>query len=130
MSAIKDGRVSIMLDKERHMLFDLNAIDAVQDKIGDIEKLTDYLNDKKNKFRNIRWFMTLLLNEGRGENEKALTEEQVGRLINWSNFTEVNKAISLALSISQTGDKPDETDETGDTGENEESTMAESEGEA
>ena len=129
MSAIKDGRVSIMLDKERHMLFDLNAIDAVQDKIGDIEKLTDYLNDKKNKFRNIRWFMTLLLNEGRGENEKALTEEQVGKLINWENFAQVNRSISLALSSGTVGNKTDAPDEP-DEPEEDEEVEEEDEGEA
>jgi hypothetical protein len=30
MSAIKDGRFPIMLDKERHLLFSLNAIDEIK----------------------------------------------------------------------------------------------------
>ena len=35
MSAIRDGRYPIMLDKERHLLYDLNALDMIQDRFGD-----------------------------------------------------------------------------------------------
>lgn len=43
MSAIKDGRFPIMLDKERHLLFSLNAIDEMQDKFGGFDRLDTYI---------------------------------------------------------------------------------------
>ena len=39
MSAIKDGRYPLMLDKQRHLLFSLNVIDEIQDKFGGFDKL-------------------------------------------------------------------------------------------
>ena len=41
MSAIKDGRLPIVLDKERHLLFSLNVIDEMQDKFGGFDKLAE-----------------------------------------------------------------------------------------
>ena len=46
MSAIKDGRFPIMLDKERHLLFSLNAIDEMQDKFGGFDRLDKVLSGK------------------------------------------------------------------------------------
>lgn len=46
MSAIKDGRFPITLDKERHLLFSLNAIDEMQDKFGGFDRLDKVLSGK------------------------------------------------------------------------------------
>ena len=46
MSAIKDGRFPITLDKERHLLFSLNVIDEMQDKFGGFDKLDKALSLK------------------------------------------------------------------------------------
>ena len=63
MSAIKDGRLPIVLDKERHLLFSLNVIDEMQDKFGGFDKLAEMLIGKDG-IKNLRWLLTLLLNEG------------------------------------------------------------------
>ena len=102
MSAIKDGRFPITLDKERHLLFSLNAIDEMQDKFGGFDRLDKVLSGK-DSIKNLRWLLTLLLNEGAGEEEEELTEKQVGKLIHTGNFLEVKAAIFKAFSLGNNG---------------------------
>lgn len=78
MSAIKDGRFPIMLDKERHLLFSLNAIDEMQDKFGGFDRLDEVLAGK-DSIKNLRWLLTVLLNEGAEEGEPELTENRWAR---------------------------------------------------
>ena len=120
MSAIKDGKLTIILDKERHLLFSLNALDEVQDKFGGIDKIGEAMagNDA---IKNIRWLLTLLINEGSADGEEQLTEKQVGRLIHTGNFAEVQKSIFKAFSLGNSGDKEPENTEDEDP-ENEEDT--------
>lgn len=104
MSAIKNGRYPLMLDKERHLLFSLNALDEIQDKFGGFDKI-DELMKGKDSLKNIRWLLTLLINEGASEDEEALTEKQVGKLIHTGNFVDVKDAIFNAFSIGTSGDE-------------------------
>jgi hypothetical protein len=120
MSAIKDGRFPIMLDKERHLLFSLNAIDAMQDKFGGFDKLDEMLSGK-DSIKNLRWLLTVLLNEGAEAGEPELTEKEVGRLIHTGNFLEVKSAIFKAFSLGNTGttepparDEEDDEEEDGE----------------
>lgn len=122
MSAIKDGRFPIVLDRERHLLFSLNAIDEMQDKFGGFDRLDKVLSGK-DSIKNLRWLLTLLLNEGAGEEEEELTEKQVGKLIHTGNFIEVKSAIFKAFSLGNNGtEKPpardDEEDDEEDSGDN------------
>lgn len=102
MSAIKDGRFPITLDKERHLLFSLNAIDEMQDKFGGFDRLDKVLSGK-DSIKNLRWLLTVLLNEGAEEGEAELTEKQVGKLIHTGNFAEVKTAIFKAFSMGNNG---------------------------
>lgn len=102
MSAIKDGRFPITLDKERHLLFSLNAIDEMQDKFGGFDRLDKVLSGK-DSIKNLRWLLTLLLNEGADEGEEELSEKQVGKLIHTGNFIEVKTAIFKAFSMGNNG---------------------------
>lgn len=102
MSAIKDGRFPITLDKERHLLFSLNAIDEMQDKFGGFDKLDEMLSGKES-IKNLRWLLTVLLNEGAEEGEPELTEKAVGRLIHTGNFLEVKSSIFKAFSMGNSG---------------------------
>ena len=102
MSAIKDGRFPIVLDKERHLLFSLNAIDEMQDKFGGFDRLDTVLSGK-DSIKNLRWLLTVLLNEGAEDDEEPLTEKQVGRLIHTGNFAEVKTAIFKAFSMGNNG---------------------------
>lgn len=118
MSAIKDGRFPIQLDKERHLLFSLNAIDEMQDKFGGFDRLDTVLSGKES-IKNLRWLLTVLLNEGAAEDEEPLTEKQVGKLIHTGNFADVKAAIFKAFSMGNTGspeppERDAEDDEEGD----------------
>lgn len=122
MSAIKDGRFPIVLDRERHLLFSLNAIDEMQDKFGGFDRLDKALSGK-DSIKNLRWLLTLLLNEGAGEEEEELTEKQVGKLIHTGNFIEVKSAIFKAFSLGNNGTeeppaRDDEEDDEEDGGDN------------
>lgn len=101
MSAIRDGRYPIMLDKERHLLYDLNAIDMIQERFGDLTKIGEAMTGKDG-FKNLRFLLTVLLNEG-DEPENELTEREVGKLIHVGNLNAVKDAIFAAISVGNTG---------------------------
>ena len=67
-----------MLDKERHLLFSLNAIDEMQDKFGGFDRLDTVLSGK-DSIKNLRWLLTVLLNEGAADDEEPLTEKRNAR---------------------------------------------------
>ena len=102
MSAIKDGRLPIVLDKERHLLFSLNVLDEMQDRFGGFGSLGGGLSGKES-IKNLRWLLTLLLNEGAGDGEEPLTEKQVGHMIHTGNFDEVRTAIFRAFAMGNSG---------------------------
>lgn len=118
MSAIKDGRVPITLDRERHMLFSLNVLDEMQDEFGGYDKLTEALTGPE-AISNLKWLLTEVLNEGAAEGEDPLTEEQVGRMVHVGNLQDVRNALFRAFSVGTTGaethregnDTPDDEDE-------------------
>ena len=120
MSAIKDGRFPITLDKERHLLFSLNAIDEMQDKFGGFDRLDTVLSGK-DSIKNLRWLLTVLLNEGAEDDEEPLTEKQVGKLIHTGNFLEVKSSIFKAFSMGNNGTaEPPARDDEEDDGEDDE----------
>lgn len=104
MSAIKDGRYPITLDKERHLLFSLNVIDELQDKFGGFDQLDNTLQGK-DSIKNLRWLLTLLLNEGAEDGEKPMTEKEVGRMIHVGNLSEVKTAVFKAFSYGNNGEE-------------------------
>ncbi len=117
MSAFKDGRYPINLDKERHLLFSLNAMDEIQDKFGDLNNLSEIMSGKE-RFRAVRWVLTLLINEGAAEGENPLTEKEVGKMIHAGNMAYAQECIYKSIAIGQagtddtSGDTDDEDDET------------------
>lgn len=111
MSAIKDGRMPIMLDKERYMLFSLNVMDEVEDRFGSIENLSECLSGE-GRMKNVRWLFTLLLNEGAPDGEEPLTEKQVGKMIHGGNMNEIQQAIYKAFAFGNRGTtEPPEPDD-------------------
>jgi hypothetical protein len=111
-SSFKDGRIAVTLDKERYLLFSLNALDELQERFGEIDKLPEIMSGKS-KFKNVRTLLTILLNEGGAETGEApLTEEQAGRLIHTGNFSEIQQAIMRSF-IKGTGGGEAGNNETG-----------------
>lgn len=127
MSAIKDGRLPITLDRERHLLFSLNVIDEMQDRFGGFDNLGEVLSGK-DSIKNLRWLLTLLINEGAGESEEPLTEYAVGRMIHTGNFNEVKTAIFRAFALGNSGDTDplavEDREEDEDNGEEEKNAAA------
>lgn len=102
MSAIKDGRLPIDLDRERHLLFSLNVLDEMQDKFGGYDKLTEVLQGKE-AIKNVKWLLTRLVNEGAGDDEEELTEKQVGKMIHAGNLNEIIGIILSAFHMGTAG---------------------------
>lgn len=118
MSALKSGAYPITLNgKEYGLLFSLNALDEVQAKFGGYDKLSEVFNDKNpNLFKDTRWLLTTLINEGilaEDENAQMLDEKRVGRLIHLGNLKEVQSAIfaSFAMATAGDGENTGETEE-------------------
>jgi len=112
MSALKDGRYEIELDKTRHLLFDLNVMDDLNDKYGDYSKLGDIINpENPSCIKDLKWILALLINEGKDEDEPELTERQVGKLINSGNMQTAMQSIFAAFNIGTIGGQPVEEDE-------------------
>lgn len=104
MSAIKDGRAVIMLDKERHALFSLNVMDEMQGKFGGFDKLSEIVRGP-DMVKNVRWLLTRLLNEGADEGEPELTEKQVGKLVHAGNLNYIIESIFKAFNVGTAGNE-------------------------
>ena len=120
MSAIKDGRLPITLDKERHLYFSLHVMDEMQDKFGGFDKLGEIMQGK-DALKNVTWLLTRLLNEGEiytrflevgtMEGAEELNERIVGLLLNAGNMGEIKTAIFKAFAKGTRGsDDPPEGD--------------------
>lgn len=116
MSAIKDGRYPITLNgKDYYLLFSLNALDALQDKYGGYDKLSDIFNENnKDIFKDLRWLLTVLINEGLEDDEPELTEQKVGKLIHLGNIGMIKTAIykSFAFGVNGGEEEAEKTEET------------------
>lgn len=112
MSAIKDGRYPVELNgKTYYLLFDLNALDAVQDRFGGYDKLDTIFNtENPNMVKDLKWLFTLLINEGMEEGQPEVTEQQVGKLIHVGNLTDVQNAIYAAFAYGANGGESSEED--------------------
>lgn len=113
MSAIMDGGYPIVLKgKEYKLLFSLNALDALQDKFGGYDQLDEiFTKENKNLFKDLRWLLTTLINEGLNEGEEELTEMQVGRMIHLGNLGDIKEAIFKSFAAGVNGDELESEEE-------------------
>lgn len=106
MSELKTKPVEIKLNNVSYGLsFTINAIDEIQDHYDkSIEDLAEILSDQRKIFSNLRYLLTILINENvdiqndNGANLKHVTEKYVGRYINTNNLGEFSNAIFMAFS--------------------------------
>lgn len=105
MSTIKDGRLPVELNgKEYHLLFSLNILDAMQDRFGGYDKLDKAFDSSNpNMIKDLRWLLTLVINEGMEEGKELLTELQVGKMIHLGNLQQIKDAIFAAFVYSMNG---------------------------
>lgn len=117
MSAIKDGRYPVNLnEKEYHLLFSLNALDVIQDKFGGYDKL-DVVFDSSSPtmIKDLKWLLTMLINEGMDEGDTQLTEQQVGKMVHTGNMSAIQRAIFAAFAVGANGgEEREETEQDGD----------------
>lgn len=95
MGNVRDIRaklIPIQLDKERHLKFDLNAFAELEELYGDINTAFEAM--QKGSIKAIR----AMLWAGLIHEDKTLTVEQVGSMIDMSNINEVMSAIAQAIS--------------------------------
>lgn len=120
MSALKSGAYPVTLNgKEYGLLFSLNALDEVQEKYGGYDKLAEVFNEKNpNLFKDTRWLLTLLINEGllaEDESAQMLDEKKVGRLIHAGNLQEVQTAIFKSFAQGTAGDGEEQDEDKDET---------------
>lgn len=94
MNPIKKAGTKVMLDRERVISFDFNALVEIEEKYGSIEEGFGTLENPKMK--DIRYLLYLTLKS----DDENLTEEKTGKLIDLKNIDRVVDALSDSLGES------------------------------
>jgi hypothetical protein len=89
---VKIKPITIVLDKERSLIFDLNAICELEEKHGSMQGAMDAMS--KGSMKAVR----SLLYAGLKHEDDSLTEEKVGKLIDISKLVLIGTTINNALS--------------------------------
>lgn len=102
MSDLKPQSRKIMLGKNQYgMRFTVNTIDDIQEKFDiSIQSIQDLFTDERHQMRNLRYLLTLLINEDidcdndeTGEKRQHVDERYVGRHITLSNMKSIMEAV-------------------------------------
>ncbi|ERI10891.1 hypothetical protein [Aneurinibacillus aneurinilyticus] len=89
---VKVKRIPIVLDKERHLVFDLNAFCELEEKFGSTSAAFEVLQDGSMKgIRTMLW-------AGLVHEDESLTEKEVGKLVSFSNIQVLADKITEAMS--------------------------------
>ena len=91
---IKQIGVMVQLDKERRLVFDLNAFCELENKYETIEKAMTEV--QKGSMKAIRYMLYLGLLNG----DDTLNEAKVGKLITMDNLTNVMQSLTIAMTVS------------------------------
>ncbi len=84
--------ITVNLDKERHLVFDLNAFCELEDKYETINKAFEAL--QQGSMKTIRY----LLYVGLFHEDDTLEEKYVGSLLTLENMNEVMQCVTDAIS--------------------------------
>lgn len=109
MSDLRPTGTKIKLgDNEYGLRFTLNAIDDIQDHFDiSIENIDELFKDEKKRFKNIKYLLTVLINEDvdcvndeTHENKQHIDERYVGRHIDSNNMSAIMSTIFKAFKTS------------------------------
>lgn len=111
MGSLNPAPVKIVFgNKTYRCFFTLNCLDEVQEHFDKaLSEIIDVILDQRHSARNIRYILTLLLNESQ-DSEGDFTEEDVGKAIEYRNFDYYFGKIIETLGASL----PDESEEDSD----------------
>lgn len=89
---IKPNKIAVILDKERHLLFDLNAFAELEDLYGSVDNAMDALDSGSIKvLRKLLWL-------GLIHEDEELTERQVGAMLDMPSVNILGELINEALT--------------------------------
>lgn len=124
MNNVKNRPVRIDLGAQSFEIeFDFNVLCEIQERYGSLDTLDERLQD----VREIRWLLTVLLNEAidkendNGAAKQHVDESWVGRTVNFKNIGELAAKIAEAFGASM----PDTSAEAEDEGEDDPNAKAE-----
>lgn len=98
---LKGKRVPIELDRTRYLIYDLNTLAELEEKIGELDQFFKSLSERVNQkkalpFKTVR----LLLWAGLVSEDEKLTEKQVGSFVFLENIELVTNKIIEAVNAS------------------------------
>lgn len=120
MSDLRPKHTEIELGGKTYgLLFDLNAIDELQDRFDiPISQLGELMADEKKVFKVLKTLLTVLINEAIDDSESGephVTEAFVGRKITIAEIAtlkdKVFTSFTSGMPISEDGDNPNVTSE-------------------
>lgn len=126
MGILKNTGTPLNIDGvERHLLFTLNAIDAIQERFDEpLESVITKLTDKKESGNALRAVLTILFNDEverlsyKPSTQKTdlepVDEKQMGWILNNQNMLESTYAVLRAYGYDLP--EPDENDPNGESG--------------
>ena len=111
MGSLNPAPVEIVFgNKTYRCFFTLNCLDEVQEHFDKaLSEIIDVILDQRHSARNIRYILTLLLNESM-DSEGDFTEEDIGKAIEYRNFDYYFGKVIETLGASL----PDESEEDSD----------------
>lgn len=91
LADIRIKPVTIKLDKERNLVFDLNAFAELEDVYGDIEDALEAIG--RGSIKAVR----AVLYSGLVHEDESLTVKAVGKLVTIKNLKDVSEALTEAI---------------------------------
>jgi hypothetical protein len=89
---VKVKKIPVTLDKERNLVFDLNAFCELEDRFGSTKEAFAALDSGSMKaIRTMLW-------AGLVHEDESLTEKQVGSMISMNNIGDIANKIAEAMS--------------------------------
>lgn len=100
MSSVQDVRpqkVPIMLDKQRHLYFDLNAFAELEEEYGSVESAMKAMETGSIKAIRLLVWAGLIHEELDEDSNAKITPKQVGAMLTLENMKELSEKLGRAI---------------------------------